>query len=216
MSMLLRATHRTAVSALTLAVLVSLGCNRSAPPAAGAAATPAATAAAAPTVVAAKNPFWVMYKSAHDWAPDVEAIRLTQEDLPGYKNEDGKAGLWEAAFASPSLRQYRLYTYAIADAPPNVFKGVTAGMPMDWGGETRDAMPIDTSVFNVDSDAAYQAASAFAADWLKKNPGKELTALELGQTFKFSGPVWYTQWGTKSAGYSALVDATTGKVLGRK
>ena len=208
---------RTAASALTLAAFLSLGCSRStAPAAAPSGAAAGASTVAAPTVVAAKNPFWLMYKAAHDWAPDIEAIRLSQRELQGYKNDAGKAGLWEAAFGSPSLRQYRVYTYAVADVPPNVFKGVTAGMPMAWGGETRDAMPIDLTVFNVDSDAAFQAASGDAGEWLKKNPGKQLTALELGETAKFSGPVWYTQWGTKASGYSALVDATTGKVLGHR
>jgi len=207
---------RNAVFTLGFALVLSMGCSKSTSPAASPAATPAAAATAAPTVIAAKNPFWMMYKAAHDWAPDIEAIRLSQKDLQGYKNSAGDAGLWEAAFASPSLRQYRLYTYAVADVPPDVFKGVTAGMPMAWGGETRDAMPIDLTLFNVDSDAAFQAASADAAEWLKRNPGKELTALELGQTAKFSGPVWYAQWGTKAGGYSALVDATTGKLLGHK
>lgn len=214
MSTLLYIVHKNTASALTLAVLLSLGCSRSAPPT----ASPAAVAAAASTTtalqaVAAKDPFWAMYKSAHDWAPDVVAIRLTQKSLRGYKNEAGKAGMWEAAFASPSLHQYRLYTYAVADVSPDIFKGVTAGLPMPWGGETRDAMALDTTSFNVDSDAAFQAASAGASGWLKSNPGKELTALELGQTYKFSGPVWYAQWGTKAAGYSALVDATTGKIV---
>ena len=205
----------SAASALTLTVL-SLGCSQSAPPATSAASTPAASTAAAPTVVAAKDPFWAMYKSAHEWAPDVVAIRVSQRELTGYKNGAGKAGLWEAAFASPSLHQVRLYTYAVADVPPGIFKGVKAGLPMSWGGETRDAMAVDLAAFNVDSDAAFQAASAEAAGWLKSNPGKELTALELGQTYKFAGPVWYTQWGTKAGGYSALVDATTGKVLNHK
>jgi hypothetical protein len=216
MSLLLRSIHRTAASAFTLALLLSLGCSRSAPPAATEAAVPAASATAAPQIVTAKDPFWAMYKSAHDWAPDVVAIRLTQKSLQGYKNDAGKAGMWEAAFGSPSLHQYRLYTYAIADVPPSIFKGVTAGLPAAWSGETRDAMAVDLTSFNVDSDAAFQTASTEAAEWVKKNPGKELTALELGQTYKFSGPVWYTQWGTKAAGYSVLVDATTGKPLGRK
>jgi hypothetical protein len=157
-----------------------------------------------------------MYKSAHDWAPDVVAIRVTQMDLAGYRNAAGRAGLWEAAFGSPSLHQYRLYTYAVADVPPDTFKGVTAGLPMDWAGETRDAMAVDLTSFNVDSDAAFKTAADSAAEWLKKNPGKELTALELGQTFRFSGPVWYSQWGTKTGGYSVLVDATTGKLLNRR
>jgi len=130
---------RNAVFTLGFALVLSMGCSKSTSPAASPAATPAAAATAAPTVIAAKNPFWMMYKAAHDWAPDIEAIRLSQKDLQGYKNSAGDAGLWEAAFASPSLRQYRLYTYAVADVPPDVFKGVTAGMPMAWGGETRVA-----------------------------------------------------------------------------
>lgn len=216
MSTLPRPTNRTAVSVLTLAALLSLGCSQSAPPVATSAGTPAVSAATVPQIVAAKDPFWAMYKSAHSWAPDVIAIRLSQRDLQGYRNAAGKAGLWEAAFGSPSLRQYRLYTYAVADVPPDIFKGVKAGLPMPWGGESRDAMAVDLTSFNVDSDAAYQAASANAAGWLKSNPGKELTALELGQTYKFAGPVWYSQWGTKGSGYSTLVDANTGKVLNHK
>lgn len=150
MSTPLRAASRTTVSTLAFALLLTLGCSRSGVPTATPSAVSASTATAV-TVVAAKNPFWMMYKAAHDWAPDVEAIRLSQRELQGYKNDAGKAGLWEVAFASPSLRQYRVYTYAVADIPPNIFKGVTAGMPMTWGGETRDAMAIDLTLFNVDS-----------------------------------------------------------------
>lgn len=216
MSTLLKSIRRRPACALILLPFF-LGCGRTPAPAVpSSSAAPAAASTTAPEVVAAKNPFWLMYKSAHEWAPDVEAVRLTQKQLTGFKNGAGKAGLWEAAFASPSLHQYRLYTYAVADVPPDIFRGVKAGLPMPWGGETRDAMPIDLTLFNIDSDAAFQAASVDAAEWLKKNPGKELAALELGQTYKYSGPVWYAQWGTRASGYTAFVDATTGKVLGRR
>ena len=92
----------------------------------------------------------------------------------------------------------------------------------DWlvrlpdGISTRDAMAIDLTQFNVDSDAAYQTGAGLAGDWLKKNPGKELASLEVGETYRFQGPVWYLQWGDKKAGYSALIDANSGKNLNRK
>ncbi len=176
---------------------------------------PAATtqAAAAPQIVTGKTAFWEMYKTAHAWASDAEPIRLTMKELPGYKGAGGKAGMWEAAFGSSSLRSYRTFTYAIADAPPNVYKGVDAGMAIPWNGPTRDAMTLDTSMFNADSDAAYGAAAAEAAEVLKKDPKLEVTDLELGDTYKFSTPVWYILWGTKKAGYAAIVDASTGKVM---
>ena len=59
----------------------------------------------------------------------------------------------------------------------------------------------------------YTAAAVAAADWLKNNPGKELSEFEIGDTSKFQVPVWYVMWGTKTAGYATIVDASTGKVL---
>lgn len=199
------------------AALLMAGCAGSASaPAAKNAPEPSTVSAATPEIVSAKTAFWPMYKAARGWAQDVVLIRLTAKPLPGFKNEAGKAALWEAAFGSPSLHQYRIFTDSIASAPPNVFKGVTGGLAMAWGGETRDAMAIDLSQFNVDSDAAYQTGAGLAGDWLKKNPNKELASFDIGQNYRFQGPVWYLQWGDKKAGYSALVDANSGKVLNRK
>ena len=56
--------------------------------------------------------------------------------------------MWEAMFASPSLHQYRVYSYAIVYSPPDIFKGVTAGLRMPWNGVTRDAMPVELTSFN--------------------------------------------------------------------
>ena len=197
-----------------LAVVILAGCNSSTtssspPPAA--AATPAASAK--PEIVSGKTAFWEMYKTAHAWAADAQPIRLTMKELPGYKNENGKAGMWEAAFGSTSLRSYRTFTYAIDAVPPSIYKGVDSGMALPWNGPSRDAMTIDTSQMNIDSDAAYTAAAAEAATVLKGKPELTITDFELGDTYKFQTPVWYIMWGTKKAGYVAIVDATSGKLM---
>jgi hypothetical protein len=198
------------LSVTALAALLLAGCSSStSAPTTGAA--PAVQAA--PQVITAKTAFWEMYKTAHAWSSDAEPIRISAREVPGYKNEGGKAGMWEAVFASPSLGSYRTFTYAIIDAPPSISKGVAAGLAIPWKGATRDAMPIETSMFNIDSDAAYTAAAADAAAWMKNNPGKDVSDFEIGDTYKFSTPVWYVMWGTKSAGYATIVDASSGKVL---
>jgi len=205
--------HRLSVTAC--AALLVAGCSQSSNNATPA-EKPAAQTAAAPEIISAKTAFWEMYKSAHAWASDIELIRVTAKEVPGFKNAEGKAGMWEAVFGSPSLGSYRTFTYAIVDAPPTVSKGVAAGLAMPWKGPTRDAMPVDITMFNVDSDAAYTAAAADAATWLKGNPGKELSDFELGDTYKFDAPVWYVMWGSKAAGYASIVDANSGKVLSHK
>jgi hypothetical protein len=142
-------------------------------------------------------------------------LRLTAKPVDGFPKQAGKAPMWEAVFASSSKAKYRIFTYSVADVPPSVYKGVNGGLEIAWSGVTRDAMPVDLSQFNVDSDAAYLAASGDAAEWLKKNAGKEVSALEMGDSYRFPEPVWYVMWGTKSAGYAAYVDANSGKVLKR-
>ena len=204
-----------AVAVPAFAVLLFAGCSHSSSTPANPSAS-AAQPAAPPELVTAKTAFWSMYKGAHSWAPDVVVLSETAKEVPGFKNDAGKAAMWEAVFASSSLHQLRTFTYSIADVPPNIDKGVAEGLEQPWAGATRDAMPIDTTLFNIDSDAAYTAAAADAADWLKKNPGKSLSTFAIFDTWKFQVPFWYVMWGTKDAGYAAFVDASTGKVLRRK
>lgn len=206
--------NKCAIGITAAAVLLVAGCSQPAiQPAAGNVPEAATKPVAPPQIVPAKTAFWEMYTAAHKWAPDVVVLRVTAKEVPGYKNEAGKAAMWEAVFASANLRQYRVFSYSIASAPPDIYKGVVAGLEMPWSGATRDAMPVDLTLFNVDSDAAYKAASADAAEWLKNNPGKPISSLEIGDTYKFQRPVWYLMWGTKKSGYATFVDGNSGKVL---
>jgi hypothetical protein len=205
------------VSMTAVAALLLAGCapSVSKPAATSEHQTTTEKPAAPPQIVAAKTAFFPMYTAARAWSPDVVVLRITAKEVPGFKNADGKAAMWEAAFASATKREYRVYTYAIAAVPPEIHKGVAAGLSMPWSGPTRDAMPVDVTLFNIDSDEAYKAASADAAAWLKTNAGKDLTSFEIGDTSKFQGPVWYVMWGNKKGGYVTFIDANTGKVLKR-
>ena len=201
---------------MAVAVLLLAGCSQSTTPSTSNESKAAAVPKGPPELVTAKTAFWPMYTSARSWSPDLTMIRLTPKEVPGFKNEAGKAAMWQAAFASPSLHQYRIYSYAIAAVAPDIHKGVVAGLRLPWGGVTRDAMPVELSSFNIDSDAAYNAAAADAAAWLKKNPGKGLSSFQLGNTYRFQAPVWYLMWGDKKSGYVAFIDANSGKVLKQK
>ena len=196
-----------------MAALLLAGCSGSTKPSDSNGSTATTGPTSPPQLVAAKTAFWPMYKSASAWAPDVVILGLTEKDVPGFTNDAGKAALWEATFGSPNLHKYRVDTYAIATVLPSIHKGAVAGLALPWTGATRDAMPVDLTSFNTDSDAAYAAAAADAADWLKKNSDKKLSSITLGNAFKFHTPVWAVMWGDKKSGYIAYVDANSGKVL---
>jgi len=208
------ATGPTAATFLCSLVLLLSGCSEPAKPAGGGASTATTNEPSnASEPVTAKAALLPMYSSAYKWAHDVVLLRLAPKDIAGVEKGGGKAAVWEATFASPSQRAYHVYTYAVAAQPPDVYKGVTVGSAVPWAGATRDVTPIQSSAFNVDSDAAYAAAAADAAAWRKKNPGAKLSHLELGNGYSFPAPVWYVMWGDKKLGYVAFVNATTGKVV---
>lgn len=210
------AVRRSALAVAPIAVLLLL-CSCSSQPSQPSAGDESAAKTAEPAApagpVTAKTAYWEMYKSAYKWAPDIVALRLTPKDVPGLAKESGKASVWEGTFASPGKHSYCLFTYAVAAQPPDIYKGVTVGNPIPWGGETREVMPINMSEVQIDSDAAYAAAASDGEAWLKKNPEKKLTSFQLGYGYSFPAPVWYVMWGDKKSGYLAYVNATTGKVL---
>lgn len=197
---------RTAWKVLFLLVVVIFLSSCSETPKVAASADPAAGKAAAP--VSAKAAFWDAYKSARSWAPDLLPISIESKSAAA----DGKAQIWAATFASPTKRQVRVFTYAVAQHPPDLFKGVNVGRIINWGGPSADAMPFSSDDFSVDSEAAYQTALAKADSWLKKHPDKPVS-LALGNASRFKGPVWYVLWGTQKDGYAVYVSAKTGEVV---
>ena len=202
------------VSALTLALFLLSSCSQTTQPATGGdSAVKPSESSAAIAPVTAKTAYWEMYKSAYKWAPDFVALKLVPKEMPGFHNDGGKAAIWEGTFASPTQHSLRIFSFAIAAHAPDIYQGVTVGNSSPWGGLTAEVMPIRIVDVSIDSDAAYNAATADAAAWLKKNPGKKLTSFQLGNGNAFPAPVWYFMWGDKKLGYAVFVNATTGKVL---
>jgi hypothetical protein len=169
-----------------------------------------------PEPVLAKTAFYEMYTPAHAWAADLVPISLKSGEVAGVKNSEGKAGVWIAVFGSPSQRMARTYTYSVAEELPTIAKGVKAESPEAWAGPTTAVMTFQTSDFTIDSDAAYKAAAAKAADWLKdpENATKPVS-LSLGAAARFPAPVWYILFGNTKSGFVALVSATTGNIIAK-
>jgi hypothetical protein len=154
-----------------------------------------------------------MYKAARAWSTDVLPLTIEAKTIPEIKNEDGKAGMWEAHFGSMSKKQYAKFSYAVAAHPPDIHKGVVASGQVPWAGPTQDALAFETSDLVVDSDVAYKTAMEKAGPWVKEHPKIELTTISVGAASRFPGPVWYFLWGDKKLGYYQLVSANTGKNL---
>jgi len=161
--------------------------------------------------VAAKTAFWEMYKPARAWAADLLVLSLESSEAAGVKNDAGKSGMWTAVFVSPGRQEARTFTYSVV-ANGNTPKGVSAGAAQRWTGSTPQSQAFRAGDFSIDSDAAYQSALAKAGAWVKQHPNKPV-ALSLGSASRFSVPVWYVMWGSKTSGYAVFVNAMSGAVI---
>jgi hypothetical protein len=153
-----------------------------------------------------------MYKPARTWATDLLPLTLAAGEVPGIKNEDGKAGMWTAVFVSPSRREARTFVYAVAAYGSDIHKGVSAGGAQAWSGPTPKSRPFQTTEFVTNSDEAFGTASKAAEAWLAKHPGKKVS-ITLANAARFPVPVWYIMWGDTKSGYLAFVNATTGLAM---
>jgi hypothetical protein len=165
-----------------------------------------------PEPVTGLTAFYEMYKTARNWAKDLEGLKLTSANLPDVKSESGKAGGWQAVFVSPSLRESRSFSFSAVEGPATR-KGVSTGPSSSWSPKpTSKSFPL--SAIKIDSDKAYEIALQKGADYAKKNPDKPITFL-LEQTDRFPNPAWRVIWGESvgSSNFSIFVDATTGQYL---
>jgi hypothetical protein len=199
---------------VAVATLVLAACSEAPAPAPKVDAEAKKEPAKAPEAITAQPAFYELYKPARAWATDLLALSVTSGEVPNIKNEGGKAGLWTVVFVSPSRKEARTFTYAVAESGPDIRKGINIGNVLPWGGATPTSKPFSNSEFAVDSDAAYKAGFAKAEDWLKKHPNEKAT-LRLGNASRFAAPIWYIMWGTTKNGYAALVNATTGAVVSK-
>jgi hypothetical protein len=204
--------HVLATAIAAGAALVMTACSE-APKTETKAESEAKQEAAAPREpVLGKAAFYEMYKPARAWATDLLVLSLTSGEVEGFKIQGGKAAMWTAVFVSPSKQTARTFTYAIVDQLPKVHKGVFEGGTESWTGSTKQSEPFHMTDVAYNSDTAEEAAAEKAAAFLKKNPNKPLSFF-LGKASRFPAPVWYVLWGDKKLGYSAFVDATSGKVM---
>jgi hypothetical protein len=193
-----------------VATLALSACSEAPQPAAKVETEAMKEPAKAPEAVPAQLAFYEMYKPARTWATDLLALSVASGEVPNIKNEGGKAGLWTTVFVSPSRKEARSFTYAVADNG-DIRKGVNVSSALPWSGATPTSKPFSNSEFVVDSDAAYKAALEKAEGWLKTHPNEKAT-FRLGNASRFAAPVWYVMWGTTKNGYAALVNATTGAI----
>jgi len=149
---------------------------------------------------------------AHFWAADAAPVQLSSSATSESNGHDGKAGNWQAVFASPTRQRSEPFIWSgMADAP----RKVDHGLEDTYNPSNRSTQTWDLNFLKVDTDEAFAVA--------QKHGGKELLEKEpqLGVNYllDFSALTNQLRWhviygGTTSLGkLTVLVDASTGKFI---
>ncbi len=167
-----------------------------------------------PEAVTGQYAFFQMYGAARAWAPDVQALQLTNVRIPELADDGGKCAAWRATFVSASRRSAKVFTYSVVESAGNLHKGIFAGPEEHYTGPRGQSSPFLAIALKVDSDAAYETAKGKSAEYIKKYPDRPVTFL-LELTKRFPNPAWRVIWGdsVSTSDYSVFVDAATGKYL---
>jgi hypothetical protein len=214
-----RIAVQTVAAVSAFLTLISCSDVSTAPPApasGSAGANAAKEAPKPPEPGTAKTAYWKMYKPIREWSKDALPLNMASKEIPEMKGTgDGKEAAWAAVFVSPSLRQARVVTYSEVDSGKDIRKGVNIAATMPWGGATRTDQPFPNGEFGIDSDAAYKTAAAKAAPWLKTHPNMKLN-MHIAKSADYATAVWVVNWGDKTNGFLALVNAANGDLISPK
>jgi hypothetical protein len=155
-----------------------------------------------------------MFSQARNWSPDVRILRVLSLQIGDIKPLPGKAPVWQATFVSATRGQARTYTYSVSDISTSVREGIFPDQAMSFSGSSQNAQPFLIQAAKKDTDELYDIALKHAKEYDERHPGTKINyLLELNN--RSPNAAWRVMWGASpsNAGFSVLIDATTGTFL---
>jgi hypothetical protein len=116
-----------------------------------------------------------MYIAARGWSPDSKPYRLQSQATKDDNGQDGKAGIWQGGFASPSRREIKLYTWSGIDAEGAPEPGINSRAPDTYSPANTSTQIFDLAFLKKDSSDAFDVAQKHGGDKLtKKTPDMQI------------------------------------------
>ena len=190
------------LSAALLLVLTISGCT-----------SPQATQSAPavpqpPELLTGRAAFQQLFVAARGWAGDVRPYQLQSQPVGDNNGRDGKAVVWNAAFAS-AARGSRPYTWMGMDSPDgSSARGISHGSEDSYA----PSGTFDIAFLKVDSDKAFEVAQKHGGEKvLADAPGTPVIYL-LDWNVSNNNLVWHVIYGNSrnDAKLTVDVNASTG------
>ncbi len=151
-------------------------------------ATAETTQPKAPATITGSSAFFKCYISARGWAGDAQPYRVESHATADSKGQDGKAEEWRVAFASPSLRTTKLYTWADGD--------ISHGVDDTYSPSNSSTQIFNVQFLKVDTDKAFAVAQQHGGDKLLQAEPDTLVLYVLDWNRPTNKALWHVIYGT--------------------
>lgn len=168
-----------------------------------------------PSYLAGREALQKMYISARAWTGDVKPYNLQSVATKDSNGQDGKAGLWQCGFASPSRRGLKLFSWSGIKADDAPEPGVASRPEDTYNPANTSTQVFDMAFLKVDSDKALEEENKHGGDKLiKKDPDTKVFYL-LNWNGSDNKLVWHVLYGPSrdEAKLRISVDATAGTFI---
>jgi hypothetical protein len=161
-----------------------------------------------PELLAGREAFQQLFVAARGWAADVKPYQLQSQPVGDYNGRDGKAVVWNAAFAS-AARGSRPYTWMGMDSPDgSAARGISHGSEDSYA----PSGTFDIAFLKVDSDKAFEVAEKHGGDKVLASAPSTPVIYLLDWNVSDTKLVWHVIYGNSrnDAKLTVDVDASTG------
>ena len=155
--------------------------------------------------------FQKCFLQARLWAADAQPFRLQSQYTKDAPVEQGKAGVWEASFASASRRGMKAYTWSGVKEDGAPEPGISGGTESDFSPANANTQPFDFLYLKQDSDKAFTVAQAHGGDKIMKKDPKTPVHFVLDWSAQEKKLKWHVVYGDNAL--RVAVDATSGDFL---
>ncbi len=206
-----RCRTRYAFSLVALGMMLAMlsGCSSNKP------AEPEKPEVKPPDLVGARSGFQRSYIAARGWNNDARPYRIESVVTSDGNGRDGKWAVWRVAFASPSARSEKAFTWSGSNADGAPSRGVNPGTEDSYSASNSSTQIFDAAFLKIDSDQALETAKKHGGDKiLQENPALPVTYV-CDWNRNTNQLIWHVIFGPGREGAKLVVsvDASTGEFI---
>ena len=156
-----------------------------------------------------------IYIAARSWSVDARPYRIESQPTKDANGQDGKSGIWQAGFASPSKREIKLFTWSGIKADDAPEPGINSRPPDTYNAANTSTQLFDIAFLKKDSTDAFEVAQKHGGDKITKKSPDTQVFYELDWNGRENKLFWRVLYGVSKNDHQLAVDvdASTGAFI---